>query len=352
MSGRALSVLRKAALNAQTWRQITSNARQAQAIRFDDHKAIFAGRPTKDLVRGLLVFRLCGISAFVNNADFLLGLGRTIIGKKATNFIVRHTFFAHFCAGEDAKEVWDSMSTLRTQGVGAILDYAAEDDAPPEGAANKEHVAQYPAALSSYDESLEPVFKAVGRVYNYQSEKLCDQHVETFLKSVDTAGSLPGQGYAAIKVTALGNPLLLQRVSTAIRTIRGLFVKFDTDGSGFLDKAAFDAVWSSILTDSSVHEREEMFSILDMSAGSSFLDKAEFDAAWASILTDSSDHEREEMFSILDMDAGSTSQEVEELHDVCLDHEELKLLEAMLERLHIIARRAVDKNVKLMIDAE
>ena len=56
--------------------------------------------------------------------------------------------------------------------------------------------------------------------------------VDTFLKAVDTAAatSSPGTGFAAVKVTALGNPLLLERISTAIRTIWGLFSKFDLDG--------------------------------------------------------------------------------------------------------------------------
>ncbi len=39
------------------------------------------------------------------------------------------------------------------------------------------------------------------------------------------------QGFAAVKLTALGNPLLLKRVSTAIQEVRVLFEKWDTDGN-------------------------------------------------------------------------------------------------------------------------
>jgi proline dehydrogenase len=53
--------------------------------------------------------------------------------------------------------------------------------------------------------------------------------VDTFLNAIDTAGGLPGQGFAAVKLTALGNPLLLERISSAILTVRGLFQQFDTD---------------------------------------------------------------------------------------------------------------------------
>lgn len=41
---------------------------------------------------------------------------------------------------------------------------------------------------------------AVGRTYNYVTEAVCDKHVGTFLKAVDTVARLPGQGFAAIKV--------------------------------------------------------------------------------------------------------------------------------------------------------
>ena len=69
-------------------------------LRFDDHAAIFSDRSTPELLRALLVFRLCGIPAFVNNSEALLEFGHRTIGARATNFIIKHTFFAHFCAGE------------------------------------------------------------------------------------------------------------------------------------------------------------------------------------------------------------------------------------------------------------
>lgn len=44
------------------------------------------------------------------------------------------------------------------------------------------------------------------------------------------------QGFAAIKMTALGNTRLLKRVSDALTMVRGLFKTFDTDNSRFVDK--------------------------------------------------------------------------------------------------------------------
>ncbi len=39
------------------------------------------------------------------------------------------------------------------------------------------------------------------------------------------------QGFAAVKLTALGNPLLLKRVSTAVREVQALFAQWDADGN-------------------------------------------------------------------------------------------------------------------------
>jgi hypothetical protein len=52
------------------------------------------------------------------------------------------------------------------------------------------------------------------------SEQQCDAHVHIFQASIGSAGRMPGQGFAAIKLTALGNPQLLERVSAAIRQVQ------------------------------------------------------------------------------------------------------------------------------------
>jgi hypothetical protein len=67
-------------------------------------------------------------------------------------------------------------------------------------------------------------------VYRYEDEAACDRHVGVFKRAVETAGGLPGPGFAAIKVTALGNPLLLERMSSALLQVRELFKVGDTDG--------------------------------------------------------------------------------------------------------------------------
>jgi proline dehydrogenase len=82
----------------------------------------------------------------------------------------------------------------------------------------------------------------VARTYDYASELQCERHVGTFLKAIGTAGRLPGQGFAAVKMTALGNPVLLERMSSSLLEIQGLFRLCDADGSGTVSLGEYQQV--------------------------------------------------------------------------------------------------------------
>ena len=89
-------------------------------------------------------------------------------------------------AGENQKEIQPSLALLKQYGIGAILDYAAEDDVKAEDG---------PVSRS------EPHDTVVARTFDYESEAKCQQHTSTFLKNIQAAGDAPGQGFAAIKVS-------------------------------------------------------------------------------------------------------------------------------------------------------
>ena len=130
----------------------------------------------------------------------------------------------HFCAGEDEKRIQPVIAELRQNGIGGILDYAAENDVEP--APNQ------PTTPAEFNQ---PV-----REYTYESEAACDRHVEVFRSCIRSVANVSPEGFAAIKVTALGNPLLLERMSTAIVESKNLFAKFDEDGNGLINRDEFE----------------------------------------------------------------------------------------------------------------
>ena len=74
----------------------------------------------------------------------------------------------------------------------------------------------------------------------------CDAHMGVFLRCIDAAAQARGQGFAAIKVTALGNPMLLERVSNGLLAIRNLFSAFDLNQDDVVTRDEFSAVGSGI----------------------------------------------------------------------------------------------------------
>jgi predicted secreted acid phosphatase len=63
---------------------------------------------------------LCWDSLVINRVLYL------VIGRQLWEFGLRHSFFGHFCAGEDYKGVDATVKRLQESGLRAVLDYAAE----------------------------------------------------------------------------------------------------------------------------------------------------------------------------------------------------------------------------------
>ncbi|GAX83243.1 hypothetical protein CEUSTIGMA_g10669.t1 [Chlamydomonas eustigma] len=182
---------------------------------------------------------------------------------------------------------------------------------------------------------------------NYGMLLLVLRHVETFLNAIDTAGGLPGQGFAAVKLTALGNPVLLERMSSAILTVRGLFQRFDMDKSGFIDMSEFLTAYQQIFPFSSAKEAGRTFSHFDQAS----LGKVDY-VAWCQALS------LRQMPGIAESIIQSYGHQPEmqgwlgDLSASCLTQNEYELVLAMRQRLETIVERAVSKSVKLMVDAE
>jgi proline dehydrogenase len=212
----------------------TNKEKELEIPDFNDAQSSFESKSTASLLRASLVYTLCGIKPLVNHAEPLLKLTRQVFGDYITDSILKATLYGHFCCGEDEKRLEPAIAELRQSGIGGILDYAAESDGgEPSSLHQKKQQKLYTTTPTEF-------INQPAREYSYESEAACDRHVEVFRSCIRAVANVSPDGFAAIKVTALGNPLLLERMSSAIVEIKNLFAKFDENGNGFVSREEFE----------------------------------------------------------------------------------------------------------------
>ncbi len=113
--------------NAEKATTATTTKGEAPKLDFFDSRLAFQNKTTWEIMRALLVFRLCSIQWIVKSSEKLIHLSRSILGDAIPFWFIRHTFFRHFTAG-DEKDLPHVLQRLQQIGIGAILDYAAEKD--------------------------------------------------------------------------------------------------------------------------------------------------------------------------------------------------------------------------------
>jgi Ca2+-binding EF-hand superfamily protein len=80
------------------------------------------------LVNSFAVLFLCQKQWLVSLAPSVLRMAQTLRLSTQLNFLLRHSFYKHFCGGESLKSVAPLIQNLKKQNVGAILDLAIEAD--------------------------------------------------------------------------------------------------------------------------------------------------------------------------------------------------------------------------------
>ena len=308
-------------LNSNFSRCITrAVATGPQKINFNDSETAFQAKTFPALIRGYAVFRTCLVRFLVNNAETMIRQSYIYLGDPITDYALRKTFFGHFCAGQDTSDMGPTIRMLENAGIGAILDYAAEAD----------------IVEDEIRPLTPPEVQIKSRVYDYYNEDICDARAKVFESCIESAHTLKGtkDAFAAVKVTALGNPKLLERVSTAIVEIRNLFNKFDVDNTGLISKEAFKKQYETYF--SGGMDVDEVFKMINADNDDS-IDYVE----WSNCLTIEEIHKLTTFCKSQGPLAAAT-----------LTEEERELLLVMRNRMYKIVDLADKYNVKLMIDAE
>lgn len=170
-------------------------------LTFNDSKTAFQSKTNFELLRGYLVFQLCGINFLLENQKTLLSLSRKLLGKNLFNHLMKNTFYGHFVAGENQDDIGKNVESMRKCSVKAILDYSAEEDL------ESNHVKKFedPSQLN------------IKRHLYEQSEIQCEKNLKIFMDCVDTVANVTqSTGLAAIKITSLVRPALLLKFSSLI----------------------------------------------------------------------------------------------------------------------------------------
>lgn len=160
---------------------LLSNQVPRALIRFDDPKTAFKALKTSEVFRSWAILQAFTFKPIVKNSEVLYNMSKRVLGSNFTHRVISQTVFKHFCAGEDPNGIQPRIAELRKSGIGAILDYAAESD---------------PTQASTVDSF--------------------DANVTVFENSIRVVHSLPGENFAAIKITGLASPALLEKLSATL----------------------------------------------------------------------------------------------------------------------------------------
>lgn len=178
-------------------------------LTFEDSKTAFKAKTNLELLRGLLVFQLCGINLLIDNQKSLLKISRKLLGKTLFTKLMRATFYGHFVAGEDQNDIRPKVENMMKYGVKSILDYSAEEDL--------ENIKETIFELKSDNSKL---IMSMRRMYD-PSELQSEQNCRIFYDCIDAVSDVTNQtGIGAIKLTSLLRPQLLLKLSSLISRIK------------------------------------------------------------------------------------------------------------------------------------
>ncbi|XP_071301909.1 proline dehydrogenase 1, mitochondrial isoform X3 [Agelaius tricolor] len=293
------------------------------AVDFGDPREAFRSKSNAELLRGLLVLGLCAVEPLVQHNQQLLQLCQRVLGQTLFERLMKMTFYGQFVAGEDQEAIKPLLRRNQAFGVGAVLDYSVEED------------------LGDGRSRTSAAEKEMG------DEAKCDQHMETFLRCIDASSGSSEEGFSAIKLTALARPQFLVRFSEVLVKWRRFFHQMAAEegqaGRAVLDtKLQVEKLQEALanLGIASKAESQQWFTGENLST-SGTVDLLDWNSLFDS---------RTKLSRPLLIPNRKTGQ-LEPLLSRFSKDEELQM-KRVLQRMDVLARRAMEKGVRLMVDAE
>jgi proline dehydrogenase len=299
--------------------QLHSTFDSSAEVNFNDGAVALATKTNMELIRALGVYHVCGFPWIVQNARTMYTTATKVLGQTIPDIVVGASFFAHFCGGRSAEDLKPTVKRLGSHGVGAILDYAAEADVVEE-------------KLSEVGANKEKELAQIIKI----SEAHCEVNTSIIFHAIDAAAEAHEEGgmegFAAVKVTGMGRPELLERISTILNWLRLTFTQMDSNGDGFVGAEEFKQGLLTLNAKLTEEEQDRLFETFDVDKNGK-IDLYE----WLDGLSPSSPNSApilasNEQFALSEMES--------------------QQLVPMINRLERVAGYAASKGVKLLVDAE
>ncbi|XP_016384184.1 proline dehydrogenase 1, mitochondrial [Sinocyclocheilus rhinocerous] len=308
--------------------------RQRISIDFDNTQEAYKSKDTLELLRSLLVFKLCTFDFLVDKNKELMDLSKKVFGQRLFEKLMKMTFYGQFVAGEDQNTIKPLIEKNQAFGVGSVLDYSVEEDLTQEEAEKKE-----------MDSCVSEAEKESHGKYNKWAPFL-SQFTKSAPGNCVVAGSSV-DGFSAIKMTALGRPQFLLQFSEVLVKWRRFFnllaAHQGKDGMAILEqKLELEQLQDSLikLGVGAKSDIENWFTgeKLGSSGTIDLLD-------WNSLINDTT--KISNLLVVPNMESGHLEPLLSKFTD-----EEEKQMKRMLQRMDVLAKHAVENGVRLMVDAE
>ncbi|XP_051533198.1 proline dehydrogenase 1, mitochondrial-like isoform X3 [Myxocyprinus asiaticus] len=338
-----------------------TDGRAKISIDFDNTEEAYKSKDTLELLRSLLVFKLCTFDFVVDKNKELMDLSKKVIGQRLFEKLMKMTFYGQFVAGEDQNSIKPLIEKNQAFGVGSVLDYSVEEDLTQEEAEKKEmdscvseaekeshgmdHREKKYKAHRQFGDRRGGVISA--RTYFYADEAKCDHHMDTFIKCIKASAGSSVDGFSAIKMTALGRPQFLLQFSEVLVKWRRFFnllaAHQGKDGMAILEQELELEQLQDSLIKLGVGAKSD---IENWFTGEKLGSSGTIDLLdWNSLINDRT--KISNLLVVPNMESGHLEPLLSKFTD-----EEEKQMKRMLQRMDVLAKHAVENGVRLMVDAE
>merc|ERR1719293_257419 len=293
---------------------------------------------------------------------------------------MKQTFYGHFVAGEGQERIKPTIGRMQNFGVKSILDYSVEVDEAEDAKKEEkkawtfkkghkrvselirdrsvvEEVKDSKDTISQYTPIDEDEHKEVdrkanlnsARVFLYQGEEECNNNMKTFIDCIDAVkGSTGGTGFSAIKITALGRPEILIRLSECLEKTRRYYTQI-TGKKGMVIKGKVDKnAFSEAFKAKGIERSKDVETFLANMTGDQEGIIHLFN--WSALIDE--DKDLGQVLQVPNLETGKFEPLITGDDNGALTADEEMQFRNMVHRLHKIFKYAKEQNVRVMVDAE